>query len=342
VLTAPSELLLRNTELFEQGNWLLVNPTDTAVFNELSDYKVDGFYQYFDQYQNSLNLDGRHIFGAQLTLGESQDLYDGAIIYLPKAKPHLEMLLHNIACVVRKGGTVAVVGSNDAGIKSTGKLLKRHFEVAQKFDSARHCALWTCPNNTETKPFSLTEYESVGDYELNGTEWPIVSLPGVFSHGSLDQGTQLLLDSLPNLESNHILDFACGAGVIGCYIAAKNRDVQLSFSDINALALWACERSCELNNIKAEVIPSNGLGEWHNEKFDIIISNPPFHTGVATDYSITESFVKDAKNHLKPNGELLIVANRFLPYPELIDQHFERQADLAKSNKFSVYHAKHR
>ena len=47
----------------------------------------------------------------------------------------------------------------------------------------------------------------------------VVSLPGVFSHGRLDRGTALLLEHLDKLPSGHLLDFGCGAGVLGAALA---------------------------------------------------------------------------------------------------------------------------
>ncbi len=54
-------------------------------------------------------------------------------------------------------------------------------------------------------------------YELPLAEGPlkVISLPGVFSHGRLDRGSALLLEHLDKLPSGHLLDFGCGAGVLG-------------------------------------------------------------------------------------------------------------------------------
>ena len=339
MLSAPSELLLRNLDLFEQGRWLLVNPTDVDIFNQLDEFNVDGFHQYFDVYQNAQTTDSIQTFGAAIEIADSDECYDGVVIYLPKAKAHFAMLLSNVMDVVKSGGTIAVVGSNDGGIKSVGKQLKTTLGVTQKRDSARHCALWCSPKTDTAESFNIDNYLTVSTYKLNQTEWQIASLPGVFSHDALDVGTQVLLESMPTLSAKQVLDFACGAGVIGCYLAKLQPSLQISFSDINGLALYACQKSCELNELDARIRPSNGLREWQATKFDAIVTNPPFHTGLDTDYQITEQFITAVREHLNGSGHLYLVANRFLPYPKLIDKHLHRQPDLARTNKFSVYHA---
>lgn len=339
MLSSPSELLLRNTDLFEQGNWLLVNPTDTQIFSDLDEYKVSGFHQYFDVFQATETSQSPQSFGAAIELDSVEQRLDGIVIYLPKSKAHLEMLLDNARSVVKPNGTIAVVGTNDGGIKSVGKRLKQRFEHCQKRDSARHCALWCSPNNGSESQFNIEDYLTTSTYSLDGIEWGIASLPGVFSQAGLDPGTRLLLESLPNKFRNRILDFACGAGVIGCYLTKKRPEVSVSFSDINALALYACQKSCDLNQVTAEIRPSNGLKEWSDKRFQLIVTNPPFHSGIETDYQVTETFIQQAGQHLTERGDLYLVANRFLPYPQLLDKHLSRREDLSRSTKFSVYHA---
>jgi hypothetical protein len=52
-----------------------------------------------------------------------------------------------------------------------------------------------------------------------------------------------------------------------------------------------------------------------------ILSNPPFHVGVHTDYFATENLLRKAAKHLKNGGELRLVANSFLKYQPLIEEH---------------------
>jgi 16S rRNA (guanine1207-N2)-methyltransferase len=63
---------------------------------------------------------------------------------------------------------------------------------------------------------------------------------------------------------------------------------------------------------------------WHDVaagvpgKYEVIVSNPPFHTGQATDIHLGKAFLRVATAALRTGGRLLLVANRQLPYePEL-------------------------
>ncbi|CAK8743902.1 Ribosomal RNA small subunit methyltransferase C [Sodalis praecaptivus] len=76
-------------------------------------------------------------------------------------------------------------------------------------------------------------------------------------------------------------------------------------------------------------------------RFDMIISNPPFHDGMQTNLKAAETLIRGALDHLRIGGELRIVANAFLPYPDLLDAVFGNHQVLAQNGRFKVYQAFH-
>ena len=107
------------------------------------------------------------------------------------------------------------------------------------------------------------------------------------------------------------------------------------------MALKATELTFAANDASEALtlVPSNGLSEVKG-RFNYVITNPPFHTGINTDYSIAERFFIDVKKHLTLNGELFVVANDFLRYPPLIDAALGKHQTLTKGRGFAVYHAR--
>lgn len=340
MLSAPSQLVLRNRECFAQGRWLLVNPQDSQIFNELSGLDVQGFHQFYDQFQQCQQhcAQPQHFAASFSEEVASPQAFDGALVYLPKAKQHTQMLLADIANSLRPGATLMLVGENKGGAKSAGKLLAAYGESVHKLDSARHCTLFTTEVNQQVAPFSLAKWQRTVPVSIKNIKFQIVTLPGVFSHGELDAATRLLLENAPPAANGNVLDFACGAGPIGCYLALTHPQAAVIMSDINALALYCAKQSALLNKVKAEVVASNGLQQIPGNLV-AIYTNPPFHTGIKTDYQITGQFLQQISAHLLPGGQLTLVANRFLPYPELIRQHLGNCTNLAKTNKFSLYGA---
>lgn len=335
MLSAPSQLLIRNAERFAQGRWLLVNPEDAQVFRELGQGTLFGFHQYFDIYQQACQStnEQQHHFGPDYPC---EAKFDGIVIYMPKAKEQAQMLIANLAHCLLPGGQMLLVGDNKGGVKSAPKLLADYAEHCNKLDSARHCALFGAILDKPAKAFSLKQWLKKTELKIANHSLTISFLPGVFSQGSLDPATRLLLEQVTKVPGGQVLDFGCGAGVIGCYLGKLNSDTKVVMSDVSALALYCAKLSAEDNGIQAEVVASHGLNELKGP-FSAVYTNPPFHTGLQTDYQVSEDFIRQVPAKMSPNARLYMVANSFLKYPPLLEKSFGKVQWLADTPKFRVY-----
>ncbi|MFD1806351.1 16S rRNA (guanine(1207)-N(2))-methyltransferase RsmC [Pasteurella oralis] len=264
---------------------------------------------------------------------ESDTQADLVIFYWTKNKQEVQFQLMQLLANAPIGQEMLVIGENRCGIRSVEKMLEPYGEIA-KIDSARRCGLY---HFCLKKPvdFLFDKYWKTYQHtKLKGLT--IYSLPGVFSANELDVGTDLLLSTLEQSIRGNVLDMGCGAGVIGAYIKQHNPKVQITMTDIHAMALASAKRTLAENQLEGDVIASDVFSHVTG-KFDLIISNPPFHEGIDTTYRAVNELISQAKWHLKQGGELRIVANAFLPYPDLLDQHFGSHQVLAKTNKFKVY-----
>ncbi|MFT6270111.1 MAG: 16S rRNA (guanine1207-N2)-methyltransferase [Alphaproteobacteria bacterium] len=362
-ISNQSLLLLRSEELFTQGTWAFINPLDAAVFRNVENPKLIGLHQYHHHFSEcERSCSQKQFFGAAF----GEDVYakdtvvqelkpndviekhslDGVVIYMPKSKQQLAMLINNASYLVKPNGTLLLVGENKAGIKSAPKLLEKIGTQVNKIDSAKHCGLYAV---TVTKPqanFKIDDYSIVHEYQINQQSMQIYSLPGVFGHKQLDPGTDLLLQQLTpeslakNKTRGHVYDFACGTGIIGCYLAKViTKTKHVTMSDISALATYCSEQTARLNEVEVNVISCSGVAQC-DTKFDVIVSNPPFHEGIQQDYSITDSFIKQAFSRSHQYASITLVANRFLPYPGILDTVYKGFTEVAVSNKYRVYGAK--
>ncbi|MFT2089407.1 methyltransferase [Paraglaciecola sp. 2405UD69-4] len=335
MLSAPSQLLMRSQDVFQTGKWLLVNPTDSHISTQLDSSELHVFHQYFDVYQTSSAQDrsSSHLFAASYPTDAK---FDGAVIYMPKSKDQAKMLIANVAACLKADGDLLLVGENKGGVKSAAKLLETVSTQVNKIDSARHCALYAAKVDKEIKPFELQSWQKTFDISEAGVQYKVCSLPGVFNHGAVDNGTKILLNSDIEVPNGRILDFGCGAGVIGCFLGMKNPKSKVVMSDVSALAIHCSKESARLNNLEVEVVASNGLSELQG-KFVSVFTNPPFHTGIQTDYSVSETFISQIKQYLVQDGSLNLVANKFLRYSELLEKRFKLVTLIKQTTQFSVY-----
>ena len=70
---------------------------------------------------------------------------------------------------------------------------------------------------------------------------------GVFSKGGIDFGSNVLLQTLPDLEAkNTLLDVGCGYGVIGITCAKKKEVNKVTMLDVNNRALELARKNAKI------------------------------------------------------------------------------------------------
>ena len=266
--------------------------------------------------------------------------YQWIILNLPRQKALLRMMLECASALLATDGVLWLAGENKAGIKSADKLLKSGFGQVRKLDNARHCTLYEAGKPLDQKGFDPKTYREEWPLECKPAQIRVISYPGVFAHGRIDAGTALLLDSLAEIRiEGDVLDFACGAGLIGAFIAANHEHTNVTLLDTCALALRACEETLAANNLSGSVLASDGL-TGVTGSFDLIVSNPPIHAGVKTDSRLSMRLLDSVHNHLNPGGMLMLVANVHLPYEKWLSQKFKHCSELAANDNYKVILAK--
>ncbi|USD40699.1 16S rRNA (guanine(1207)-N(2))-methyltransferase RsmC [Vibrio sp. SCSIO 43135] len=272
-------------------------------------------------------------FGAEFDQDTNADMI---LLYWPKAKAEAQYLLAMLLAKLGTDTEIVVVGENRSGVKSIEKMFMPYGPI-NKYDSARRCSFYWGQVSQTVEPFNIQDWFKTYQVSYNDVPLTIKSLPGVFSHGEFDIGSKLLLDTLPTLTGK-VLDFGCGAGVLGAVMASTNADIELEMCDISALAVASSQATLAANGLTGRVFASDVYSDT-SEDYQFIISNPPFHAGLDTSYSATETLLAHAPSKLKAKGNMYIVANSFLKYPPIIEQAFHNCETLNKTNKFAIYHA---
>jgi len=274
---------------------------------------------------------------------------DCVVVFVPKARRETAMRLALGAALLKPGGRLLLLGEKREGIAGAVKVLRSLAPGAAKLDSARHCQLWQGQPEAPEPGFDWRSWLHWHTAEVAGTRVEIANLPGIFSEASLDEGSRLLLETLAEAPmavhtgSPELLDFACGAGVLGAWLhiretAKGGPALRVDGVDVQSQAVLCARQTYTRAGVTGDIHASNGLpaqlGRYHG-----IITNPPFHTGVDTDLSMSRIFLQAAARHLHPGGELRLVANRFLPYQSLVEKGIGRCRVLAENRRFRVYQA---
>ncbi|MCE0558208.1 MULTISPECIES: 16S rRNA (guanine(1207)-N(2))-methyltransferase RsmC [unclassified Motilimonas] len=334
--TSASQVLERNISQFNDKSVLVTGAIEDTYAIELANScrSVHVFTTYYSAYQALQQSDQIGLsFGASFA-PESPLEVDAAILYLPKTKAEVDYLLANVVPQIKIGGILYLVGDNRGGIKSVDKQLQPYGNKAIKLDSARRCSLLALEISQQCQPFQLDDWLTTYPCEVKGEHLDIVSLPGVFSAKELDLGTRLLLENIAPLKGN-ALDIGCGAGVIGSFLLKQNPELKVEMTDVSALAVESAKLTLAKNGLNAHVFPSDVYSEV-KQRYTTLISNPPFHAGLNTNYGAVEQIIADAKQHLKIRGRLILVANKFLRYEPLFEKAFTHCELLTETTKFKL------
>lgn len=154
-----------------------------------------------------------------------------------------------------------------------------------------------------------------------------------FAGTRVDRGTRLLLDHL-RTDASDVLDLGCGNGVIAATLARRGHRVQAR--DVSWSAVAATRETATANGLNVDVSWADGLDGVPDASLDAIVTNPPFHRGVAKDSSVTLSWFSDAARVLRPGGELWCVWNSHLPYLRELRSRLGATRVVAQDRSYTV------
>lgn len=114
-----------------------------------------------------------------------------------------------------------------------------------------------------------------------------------------------------------VLDVGCGCGILGLLLKRDFPTCSVTLLDIQPINCQMAEKNAKHNNIEARVKASDFF-DFFDEKFDLIVTNPPFyHDGAKKSESVHVSlsryssnlpfdrFLKHTKKVLNPHGRVI-------------------------------------
>ncbi len=275
----------------------------------------------------------------------NSSMFHRVVYRISKERPVVHHVINESWRVLAPHGTLWLAGEKSEGIKGfidkAGKLLQNR-QSAEKHGTAYRAILTkNCDFDTaaelDTKQYS--QQRTVATIEVDNHPLTIRSKPGVYGWQKLDQGSQLLMDTVEAHFLHHpypksLLDLGCGYG----YLTLRTRHwgCQTRFATDNNVAAINCARTnIDRANMKVH-ISVDDCGSKLSTPVEAILCNPPFHKGFQTSSELTRLFLQQSARLLQPAGTAFFVVNHFIALEKLATHYFKELTVLHSDKHFKV------
>ena len=143
----------------------------------------------------------------------------------------------------------------------------------------------------------------------------------VFWEPADTESLRALIWNTPNLKGSHVLEIGTGSGLVSlCCLQAGA--AQVVATDLNPKAVqnvrFNAEKYADHHRLEARLVPRRNPDAWSvikpDERFDFIISNPPWENDKPKtveefalydpDFALLDSLVSGVRKRLRPNGRM--------------------------------------
>lgn len=293
--------------------------------------------QRYDQHQHLLQLG----FNAHLNDYDfdvfNPAQFDRVAMRIGKQKAITHHVINSAPRILTPSGQLLLSGSKHEGLQSIAKKLRQIAPRVTKQRSKQQTELYIFSRYTPTNAFDDNHYTLLRP-TIQTPHQHFLSKPGLFGWQKIDRGSRLLISSLASqtIQSNaHALDLGCGYGYLAV-TAATEFGLTVTATDNNIAAVHACNVNLEQNGCKGVALVSH-CADTINGAFDLILCNPPFHSGFRTKHTLTEQFISAAARLITDSGSAYFVVNEFIPIASIAAQYFNTISLLNEAEGFKVF-----
>lgn len=243
----------------------------------------------------------------------SPDLWDlepnfQTLIYLPHKGGERELKIDMVeqAYHVLKPGGKLIVWSIYRADDLFPPLLKKIFGKVSDFHEDQQ-SIFICTRPEKDRPrrrHEISFQARIGERD----SCRFLSRPGTFSYGRLDNGSRALMETAELQEGQSVLDVGCGCGTNGIFASQiLGESGHVTFVDSNVRATHLAEQNAQENGLSDfEVATSAQVEGFQREKFDVVLSNPPYYAHA----SIARLFVERGWELLRFGGTFTLVTRQ--------------------------------
>ena len=201
-------------------------------------------------------------------------------VYVPKPYTALDVGKERLAGALDRldsGGTLFLAARGTTGLNRYSDCLSELGADPETVTAADGAELVRATRPEAFDPPVYVERQTHAT-AVDGTAFELVTEPGLFAAGGLDDGTRLLLESVDVADGERVLDLCCGCGPIGA-CAALTADCEVTLTDDDARATACAKATLSRNDVDGEVVTADCLAGVRGRSFDLVLSNPPTHAG---------------------------------------------------------------
>ncbi|MCU1437319.1 MAG: SAM-dependent methyltransferase [Naasia sp.] len=166
----------------------------------------------------------------------------------------------------------------------------------------------------------------------------VVAHGAVFAGPKLDVGTRELLRFLDEMkpDARTAVDLGCGTGILAAMLARRRPGLEVLATDTSAAAVASARETAAANGVALIVRRDDGLAQQADASADLVLLNPPFHTGTTVHTGVAHRLFQEAARALAPGGELWTVYNSSLAYRPMLARMVGKTRQVARTPKFTV------
>jgi 16S rRNA (guanine1207-N2)-methyltransferase len=264
--------------------------------------------------------------------------YPLVLVLPPRQREEARALFARALALAGPGGIVLACQANNEGAKSGEADLKQLAGLGGSL-TKHHCRVyWTRPLDGGHDAALQARWQAL-DAPRPILDGRFASRPGIFAWDRIDPASALLAEQFPADLAGQGADLGAGFGYLSAELlrrCPKVAGIDLYEAEARALALARRNLDRHAGAVKLDY-------RWHDVtagvdgRYDFIVSNPPFHTPSRADRpDIGQRFIAVAAQALRPGGRLLVVANRHLPYEQVLGEQFGQVRVAAERDGFKA------
>jgi 16S rRNA (guanine1207-N2)-methyltransferase len=263
--------------------------------------------------------------------------FDMALILMTRHRGQNENFVAEALTRTRPGATIVVAGSKEDGVQSLRKRLNGLGLETEHLAKYHAQAMWFArPSDITALTAALAAVPAVVDARFQ-------TAPGMFSHGEIDPGSLFLSRYLPKDYRKHAADFGAGWGYLAASLAELSPAIEgIDLYEADYAALQAARKNIArlCPDLQARYHWLDLAREEVKARYDLVVMNPPFHEGHAAEPGLGQAMIRKASEALRAGGELLLVANRGLPYEPMLKELFRSSGETARNARYKVLWAR--